>query len=140
MKLAPQYLKKIEKQLGELGNKIDELNAKVKAETKSRVNETSESLHAQMDEAFKKVNDSIDSQLNEWGLKIEKLKGKAKEEAKEEYEEMLKNIQPRVEEFRGTINELKKSSGDAWTDIKTGAVNAWKEMKNSLNSAISKFK
>ncbi len=140
MKLAPQYLKKIEKQLGELGNKIDKLNAKVKAETKSKFNETSESLHAQMDEAFEKVNDSIDAQLKDLGLKIDKLKGKAKEEAKAEYEEIVKNIRPRVEEFRSTIDELKKSSGGAWTDIKTGAENAWKEMKNSLNNAISKFK
>ena len=33
-KLAPHYLEKIEKQLRELGNKIDELNAKVKEESK----------------------------------------------------------------------------------------------------------
>jgi uncharacterized protein YukE len=138
--ITSQYFEKIEKQLRELGKKIDDLNAKVKAEGRSKYDETFKSLQSQMDELFRKINTNIDSQLNELGGKIEKLTGKAKEDAKKEYQDILNNINPRVEEFRKSLNKIKSSSDGAWSDIKTGAVNAWKEIKKSLNDAASKFK
>jgi uncharacterized protein YukE len=138
--ITSQYFEKIEKQLRDLGNKIDDLNAKVKAEGKSKYDETFKSLQTQMDELFRKVNTNIDSQLNELGGKIENLTGKTKEDAKKEYQDILNNIKPRIEEFRNSLNKFRNSSDGAWLDIKTGAVNAWKEIKKSLNDAASKFK
>jgi uncharacterized protein YukE len=138
--ITSQYFEKIEKQLRELGNKIDDLNAKAKEEGKIKYNETLESLQAQMDEIFKKINNNVDSQLKELGAKIEKLTGKTKEDAKKEYQDILNNIRPRIEEFQKSLNKFKSSSDGAWLDIKAGATNAWKEMKKSLIDAISKFK
>jgi uncharacterized protein YukE len=138
--ITSQYMEKIEKQLRDLGNKIDDLNAKIKTEGKTKYNETLESLQSQMDELFKKVNTNIDSQLNELGVKIEKMTGKTKEDAKKEYQDIINNIKPQIEDFKKSLNKFKSSSDGAWLDIKTGAVNAWKEMKKSLNDAVSKFK
>jgi uncharacterized protein YukE len=138
--ITSQYFEKIEKQLGELGNKIDELSAKVKENGKIKYDETFESLQQQMDELFKKVNTNVDSQLNELGAKIEKLTGKAREDAKKEYQDILNSIRPRIEEFKNSLNKFKNSGDGAWLDIKTGAANAWKEIKKSLNDAMSKFK
>ncbi|MBN2402783.1 MAG: hypothetical protein JXN64_10325 [Spirochaetes bacterium] len=138
--ITDQYMEKIEKQLRELGNKIDDLNAKIKEEGKLKYNETRESLQAQMEELFRKVNTNIDTQLNDLGAKIETLTGKAKEEAKNEYQDFIKNLHPRLDELKVSLNKLKNSSDGALADIKTGAVNAWKELKKSFNDAVSKFK
>ncbi len=131
---------KIEKQLREFGNKLDELQAKAEKATKSKYNETRESLLAQFDELFKKLNYNIDSQMNELGAKIEKLTGKAKEEAKKEYEEMRTNAYRNMEEYKKSLMKLKGSGSSAWVEIKTGSAKAWKEMKDSFRNAASKCK
>ncbi|MFH0974377.1 MAG: hypothetical protein V1874_01180 [Spirochaetota bacterium] len=139
MKLAQDYIKKIEKQLAEFGKKIDELNLKDKAEVKSKLNENKDVLFARLDESLKKVSQNIDSHLNEWETKIGKLKGKGKEEAKKEYEDIIKNIGPRVDEFNSRLQDLKKSGGSAWNELKTGGVAAWKVLKDSIKKAKDKF-
>ncbi len=140
MKLAQEYLEIIEKKLRELGENIDELNAKAKSDVKTNYNQKMESLRTQMDEAMSKANDSINTQLKDWSTKIESLTDKAKEEAKKEYKEIVDNIKPKLDEFQVELNRLTKSSNDAWAEVKTGALRAWTEFKGALKSASEKFK
>jgi uncharacterized protein YukE len=139
MSLTKDYIDKIEKQLGELGSKLDELAGKVKAEAKMKYDETADSMRAHLDESLSKAGKDIESQVKEWETKMNELKGKGMEEAKKEYEEMINNIRPKIKELNEALQELKKSGKEAAEELGTGAKSALNILKDSFKKAREKF-
>ena len=85
----------------------------------------------------------IDAQLKEWAVKIADLKSKAElaeSTLKVEYLKQIEALRAKKEETQAKLEELKVAGDDAWDTLKAGVEKAVSELKDSVNSAISKFK
>ena len=79
----------------------------------------------------------IEAQIKEWSAKIDELKEKG---VKGKYDEIMENLIAKRETAQNKLQELKKSSDEAWVDIKVGLENARDELKEALEKAVSQFK
>jgi len=79
----------------------------------------------------------IEAQIKEWSAKIDELKEKG---VKGKYDEIIENLIAKREAAQNKLQELKKSSDEAWVDIKVGLENARDELKEALEKAVSQFK
>ena len=140
MKSAHDYIENIEKQLGDLGNKIDDLTGKVKSETKSKLDEAAHNLRTQIDENLTRAGEDIEAQIKGWEAKVKDLTDKGTGEAKKEYEEIINNIRPKLQNLNEKLKELKKSSGGAADELRIGTKVALSVLKDSLIKAKDKFK
>lgn len=85
----------------------------------------------------------IDAQLKEWSVRISGLKAKAEvAEAgvKSEYLKQVEALRLKKEETQAKLEELKKTSDEAWETIKAGVEHAAHDLKTAINNAVSKFK
>ena len=85
----------------------------------------------------------IDVQLKELSGKIAELKAKAdlaEAQVKVEYLKQIDSLRAKKEETQAKLEELKKAGDDAWETLKNGVEKAASELKDSINSAIAKFK
>ncbi len=85
----------------------------------------------------------IDAQLKEWSIRIADLKAKAElaeANVKVEYLKQVEALRAKKEEAEVKLDELKKAGDDAWEALKAGVEQAALELKDSINSAIAKFK
>ena len=140
MEQTKDFIEKIEKQLGEFGNRIDELTEEIKSETKAKLDETANNLRSHLDESLTKAGEDIEAQVKEWEIKVKELREKGPDEAKKEYEEITNNIRTKTNELNSKLKELMKSSGVAADELRTGAKAALSVLKDSLAKAKDKFK
>ncbi len=140
MKPAKDFFEKIEIQLGELGNKIDDMSFKLKSEAKTKYDETANSLRAHIDESLQKAGTDLESQVREWESKMKELKAKGKEDARKEYEEIINNIRPKIDELNAKIKDLKKAGREAADELRIGTRSALSVLKDSITKAKEKFK
>ncbi|MDJ0913629.1 MAG: hypothetical protein QNI95_08670 [Desulfobacterales bacterium] len=87
--------------------------------------------------------DRIESQLKEWGSKIDELKSRAAgvtDDAKGKYEELIQGAGDRKQKVIDKLHHLKKSSDEAWVDIKVGVENAMDELKDAVHKVKEDFK
>ena len=49
-------------------------------------------------------------------------------------------LRPKLRAAQAKLNELMKTSGEAWGDLKPGLEKAWDELHKSLNLAAARFK
>jgi len=85
----------------------------------------------------------IEAQLDEWGARIDQLKAKAKQadaDMRIKLDEQIQSLKKRREDLRGRLDELKKSSGDAWHSISEGIDHAMDDLKGAWEEARKKFK
>jgi DNA anti-recombination protein RmuC len=90
-------------------------------------------------EAYRK---KIEAQLDEWKAQAEKLKAQMRKKQAEteiDYSDTLDELDKRQDYAKSKLSELKKSSGDAWTDIQKGMEEAAESLKNSIQKARTKF-
>lgn len=81
--------------------------------------------------------------LEEWNADIDKLSAKAgevKSELRHEYAEQLENLKAKQADARQKFEELQKSGGSAWEDLKAGMELAWAAVGEAIDSAKSRFK
>ncbi|RNC67793.1 MAG: hypothetical protein ED859_13075 [Desulfuromonadales bacterium] len=81
--------------------------------------------------------------LEEWNADIDKLAAKAGEvraDLKSEYAEQLEVLKAKQTEARHKMEELQKSGGSAWEDMKAGIELAWSAIGEAIDSAKSRFK
>jgi chromosome segregation ATPase len=91
-------------------------------------------------EAFKA---KMDAQLKEWSTKIAQLKSKAEVAEtmiKDECLRQVDTLRVKSEEANEKLEELKKSGDEAWDTMKAGVEKASSELKDAINSVVSKFK
>ena len=84
-----------------------------------------------------------DKQLKEWSINISELKGKAElaeANVKVEYLKQVEALRAGKEDTQAKLEELKQAGDDAWETLKAGVEKAASELKESINSAVSKFK
>lgn len=85
----------------------------------------------------------IDAQLKEWGAKIAELQAKAEAaeaSARIEYLKQVEALRMKKEKTQLKLEELKKAGDEAWETLKAGVEQAASDLKDSINSAVSKFK
>ncbi|MBT1074009.1 coiled coil domain-containing protein [Geobacter grbiciae] len=91
------------------------------------------------DEFVKKLH----VKLEEWNADIDKLSAKASEvkvELRQDYAEQLEALKAKQAVARQKLEELQKSGGSAWEDLKAGIELAWAAVGEALDSVKSRFK
>uniref|UniRef100_A0A831U6K8 Coiled coil domain-containing protein n=1 Tax=Geobacter metallireducens TaxID=28232 RepID=A0A831U6K8_GEOME len=81
--------------------------------------------------------------LEEWNADIDKLSAKAgevKAELRHEYAEQLETLKAKQAVARQKFEELQKSGGSAWEDLKAGMELAWNAVSEAIDSAKSRFR
>ncbi|MRR39049.1 hypothetical protein EG829_31255 [bacterium] len=81
--------------------------------------------------------------LEEWNADIDKLAAKAgevKAELRHDYAEQLEVVKAKQAVARQKFEELQKSGGSAWEDLKAGIELAWAAVGEAIDSAKSRFK
>jgi len=85
----------------------------------------------------------MQAKLNEWNADIDALTTKASEvsvDVKNEYIEQIAALKAKQAAAHQKIEELQKSGGSAWEDLKAGIDLAWTAIGESIDSAKSRFK
>ena len=91
-------------------------------------------------EAYQK---KMESQLKEWSAKIDGLRARAERASADiqiEYYEQIDTLRTKQEAAQSKLQELKRAGGNAWQDLKAGVETVWKELRNTMDNAVSKFK
>lgn len=81
--------------------------------------------------------------LGELDAQIRLLQAKAEKQAADariEYGNTLQDLRTRRDELADRLKELQQSSGDAWNDLQSGFESAVANMRDSLKSAIERFR
>jgi chromosome segregation ATPase len=87
--------------------------------------------------------EKLQAKLDEWQADIKKLKAKAdqaKADVKLQYYEEIERLERNREDLRHKLNDLKKTGGDAWSDLKAGIESAWHSLEGALGKARDRFK
>jgi len=88
-------------------------------------------------------NAKIDAQLKEWSTRIAELKARAElaeASVKVEYIRQVETLRIKREETQAKLEDLKNAGDEAWEILKAGVEQAAIDLKNSINSAVSRFK
>jgi hypothetical protein len=62
-----------------------------------------------------------------------------KDEAKADWDRTLPQLQAKRDSAHDKLAEVRRSSGEAWKDIKKGAQSAWDEMDGAFRDAAKRF-
>ncbi len=83
------------------------------------------------------------AQLKEWSAQIELFEAKAKNAGADvnvKRAEALQELRAKHRAASEKLNELEKSSGAAWEQVKVTADKVWEDLKKGVTEAQSKFK
>lgn len=86
--------------------------------------------------------DKFAGKLKEYDSEIEKLENKARDllgEAKSKINEGISGLQLKRRNTENKLNELKKSSTEAWMEIKNGVEEMEEDLQKSIVRAKQKF-
>jgi len=85
----------------------------------------------------------LEKKLADYDLKIAEIKFKVSEvqdNMKAEYLSQIETLEEKRDELIVNYDQLKQSTGNAWTDIKIGTEKAWLSLEKSIEKAITRFK
>lgn len=97
-------------------------------------------------QAMEKRNEylkKLEEKLADYDLKIAEIKFKVSEvqdNMKAEYLSQIETLEEKRDELIVNYDQLKQSTGNAWTDIKIGTEKAWLGLEKSIEKAITRFK
>ncbi len=86
---------------------------------------------------------TVEPQLKEWASKVDDLQAtidKKKEDVRSQYRDQLAELRRKQEEVRKRLEVLKHTGNEGWTEIKGGLDRALEDLKEGVNSALSKVK
>ncbi|HLH31136.1 MAG TPA: hypothetical protein VKY31_08030 [Terriglobia bacterium] len=86
------------------------------------------------DEKWNRKN--LEEQINELGAQIHDILRRLETAAEKEAE----NLRPKLKAAQERLEELRKTSAEAWGDLKPGLEKAWDELQKSFNQAALRFK
>jgi hypothetical protein len=90
-----------------------------------------------------KILGKMEKKLNVWGKEIETLRGKADRlgaEARKKLQEQVEELRAKQESTRKKLTEMKKTGGEAWEDLRTGAEAALDDLRKAGERALGKGK
>ena len=93
----------------------------------------------QTKEEFQK---KLEVQLNDLDAKIAKLREKGrdlKDEAKVKWDGKMTELEMKREAARTKLDEVGRSSAEAWKDVQKGAQSAWDELDKAFREASGEF-
>ena len=88
-------------------------------------------------------NERMAAQLKVWGAQINVLEAKAKRAGTHirfKCDEEIRDLRAKQYTATEKMQELEKSSGEAWAQIKETADTVWLDLKTGLAAAHAKFK
>jgi hypothetical protein len=71
---------------------------------------------------------------------LEIIADKAAEEVKAEYYQQIKDLFLKKEKLEDKVTSIREASGNAWEDMKAGAVLSWEVLNDSVKSSKRKLK
>lgn len=83
--------------------------------------------------------EKLSAQMVEWEVQIERLKEKAESAPAEEkfiYAKTITDLQLKVDHAAEKLQGIAAATDDEWEDLKTGAEQIWKEVKDLLTKTI----
>jgi hypothetical protein len=86
---------------------------------------------------------TVGPQLKEWASKVDDLQAtidKKKEDVRSRYREQITELRRKQEEVRKRLEVLRHTGDEGWTEIKGGLDRALEDLKEGVNSAISKVR
>lgn len=95
-----------------------------------------------MDSKQEALVDKFDARLEQTEARMAMLRARAKEASADrrvELNEQIEKLEARKQSAKARIEELRRSSGQAWDDIAEGAESAWKSLKSALDRAVDRF-
>jgi TolA-binding protein len=100
---------------------------------------TAAKFSQQSKEEFQK---KLETQLNELDAKIAKLREKGsdlKDEAKVKWDRKMADLEKKRDAARAKLDEVGRSSAEAWKDVQKGAASAWDELDKAFRDASQEF-
>lgn len=92
---------------------------------------------------YREYQEKLESTLKEWGEEIEKIRGKAEgmgAEAKRKAERQVEELRRLHAEAARKLDELKKSGGEAWEELRSGADAALDNLGEAIRRAVGRIK
>lgn len=86
---------------------------------------------------------ALEQKLERLDAEIAKLKIKSERagaDLKAGYEDILADLRLKRVELQPRLRELKRVGDEAWVEVKDGLDVAWKDLKNAVGNAVSRFK
>ena len=83
--------------------------------------------------------EKLSAQMVEWDVQIDNLKEKAESATAEEkfyYSETIAALQLKRDQAAEKLQGISAASDDEWEDLRTGAEQIWREVKDLLKNAI----
>jgi len=91
----------------------------------------------------KKYIDKLTDQLKDWDDELITLESKVdmvKSELKIEYQKQLLDVKKKIESAKSKLKELKNTNGTTFDEIKTAASKSFRELGESIEIAVQKYK
>lgn len=104
---------------------------KVPAET----SEDTEQTKAEFEGTLKASLEKLEEEVRELKMKAEKLE----QAARTKWVEEVAELEAKQKAAREKLDEVAKSSGEAWKSLRYGAKNAWEELEKAVRKARSEF-
>jgi short-subunit dehydrogenase len=82
------------------------------------------------------------AKLDEWSAEIDRLQARSEQveaDLKLEYSRRMKNLQEKQDTAQEKLDNLINSSGQAWTEFKSGVESAWKSLEDSIQDVQNEF-
>ncbi len=86
--------------------------------------------------------ENLKNHLDQWNVEIAKWEAKArvaKTDLRIDYEMQLESLRKQRDEAKAKLDDLQKSTGDAWQDLTKGADEAWAKMREAFEKASTHF-
>jgi uncharacterized protein YukE len=87
--------------------------------------------------------EKLEAKFKEMKARVELLEAKAaqvKAESKLEFQKHLDELRQKRDAVQGKLEEVKKSGGEAWHDLRSGMEKAAEELKQAIDRAMDKFR
>lgn len=91
----------------------------------------------------KKYIDKLTAQLKDWDDELITLESKVdmvKSELKLEYQKQLLDVKTKINTAKSKLKELSENSNVKFDELKTGMANSFKELGESIEMAVKKYK
>ncbi|NLX05905.1 MAG: hypothetical protein GXY33_12265 [Phycisphaerae bacterium] len=87
--------------------------------------------------------EKMEAELKTLDGRIRELEGKAQEaeaDRKIEYRHKVEDLKTKRGEARARLDQLKRSGGDAWKDMRSGFEHAYNDLRTAVTNAVSRFR